>query len=142
MVVKNHKDFVDENHGPVSTDDLRILTSSKWRKLISKTPNFWKAMSINWNECKREIETGLDSRLERIISTNPKVTTEEFIEWKRKILQKVDNKIISLKHWIKIHKTNHMLKQGALIEYLNELHEKFVFVSINKSCQQYSIICE
>ena len=55
-------------------------------------------MSINWNECKREIETGLDSRLERIISTNSKVTTDKFIEWKRKILQKVDNKIISLKH--------------------------------------------
>ena len=55
-------------------------------------------MSINWNERKSEIETGLYSRLERIISTNPKATTEEFIEWKRKILQKVDNKIISLKY--------------------------------------------
>ena len=60
---------------------------------------------------------------------------EEFAEWKRKILQEVDNKIIPLKHPIKANKRNPVLKQNAIIEYLNELLEKYVFVSI--SCQQY-----
>ena len=61
-------------------------------------------MSINWNKFKREIEIGLDSSIERIVSANPKITTEEFAEWKRKILQEVGNKIISLKHHrIKVH---------------------------------------
>ena len=67
-------------------------------------------MSINRN--KREIDIGLDSVIERIISTNSKVTTEEFVEWKRKILQEVDNKIISLKRRIKFHKTHSVLKTG------------------------------
>ena len=63
-------------------------------------------MSINCNKRKREIEIGLDSSIERIVSANLKVTTEEFLERKIKILQEVDNKIISLKYRTKVDKTN------------------------------------
>ena len=52
------------------------------------------------------METGLDSSTERVISTNPKVTTEEFVEWKRKIHQAV-----SLKHRIKVYKANPVMDQ-------------------------------
>ena len=83
-------------------------------------------MSINWNKCKRDIEIGLYSSIEQIVLANPKITTEEFVEWKRKILLEVDSKIISPKHQIKVYKANPVLKQDAVIEYLNELHEKYV----------------
>ena len=55
-------------------------------------------MSVNPNKCKRETELGLNSNIEQIVSTNPRIMMEEFVNWKRKILQKVDNKIISPKH--------------------------------------------
>ena len=48
---QQHKDFVDENNGHVGTGDLRIITNSKLRKLVSKGPNFREAMSTNWNKC-------------------------------------------------------------------------------------------
>ena len=73
---QQHKDFVDENHGHILTGNLRIIANSKLRKLVSKGPNFREAMSINWNKCKREIEIGVDSSIERIVSTNPKITME------------------------------------------------------------------
>ena len=95
---QQHKDFADENHDHVLTGDLRIMANSKLRKLVSKGPNFREAMPVNWNECKRKIEISLDSSIEQIVSTNPKITTEDFAKWKRKILEDVDNKIISLKH--------------------------------------------
>ena len=41
---QQHKDFVDENHGHVLTDDLRIITNYKLRKLVSKGPNFCETM--------------------------------------------------------------------------------------------------
>ena len=50
---QQHKDFVDENRGHVLTGDLRIISNSKLRKLVSKDPNFYEAMSINWKKCKR-----------------------------------------------------------------------------------------
>ena len=93
------------------------------RKPVRKGPNFREAQSINWNKCKRKIEADLDSSIERVVSTNPKVTMKDFVDWKRKILQEFDNKIISPKHQIKVHKTKLVLKQVTLIEYLNELHE-------------------
>ena len=80
------------------------------RKLVSKGPDFRKAISTSWNKCKREIEIGLDSAIERIISANP---TEESAEWKRKILQEDDNKIISLKHQIKVHETFASIDEAA-----------------------------
>ena len=82
---QKHKDFVDENHGHVVTGGIRIITNSMLRKLISKGPNFREAMSINWNKCQREIEIGLDSSIEQIVSTNPKITMEESVDWTRKI---------------------------------------------------------
>ena len=92
---QQHNNFVNENHGHVLTGYLRIITNSKLRKLASKGPNFREAMSINWNKCTREIEIGLDSSIKRKVSTNPGVMKEEFVDLKRKILQEVDNRIIS-----------------------------------------------
>ena len=95
-----------------------------------------------WNKCKRETEIDFGSSIEQIVSINPKITTEEFAEWKRKILKEVDNKIISLKHQIKVHKTNPVLKHDAIIEYLHELHEKYILVPIDKSANKIVKICE
>ena len=66
---------------------------------------------------------------------------EEFVDWKRKILQEIDNRIISLKHQIR-HKTNPVLKQNAVIEYLNELHEKHVLAPIDTTAYNIAIICK
>ena len=52
------------------------------------------------------MEIGLTQAQISIISTHSKVTTEEFAEYERKVLQEVDNKIISLKDRMKVHKTN------------------------------------
>ena len=112
------------------------------RKLVSKGCNLREAMSINWSKCRREIEIGLDSSMEQIISAKPTVTVEEFLKWKRKILQEVDNKIISLKRRTKVHKANPVLKQNAIIEYLNELHKRYVLISIDKAANNIAIICK
>ena len=56
-------------------------------------------------------------------------------DWKRNILT-------SLKDRIKVHKTKPVLKQDAVIEYLNELHEKYVLVRIDKATNNIAIICK
>ena len=131
---QQHKDFVDDNFVHVLTGDLRIIPNSKLRKLVRKSPNFREVMSINWNKFKREIEIGL-------ISISPKVMTENILEWKRKIFQEAENKTILLKHRIKVHKKNLALKQDTVTQYLNKLHEKYVFVS-QKAANNIAIICE
>ena len=67
---------------------------------------------------------------------------EEFVTWKKKILQEVNNKIISLKYRINVHKTNSVLKQGTVIEYLNELNKKYAIVLTGMSANNVPIICK
>ena len=136
-----HNYFVEENYGHILMGDLRIITNSKLIKLVSKGPNFREAMSINWNKCKREIEIELDLSITWIIPRNSKVTMEEFVKQKRSILQEVDNKIISIRHQIKVHKTNPALKQDTVIEYSNELHKKHDFLLIGNAANNNAIIC-
>ena len=88
------------------------------------------------------MEIGLDSIIERLVSTNPKVMMEKFVDWKRKILQEVDNKVISLKYQKKARKTKPLLKYDAVIEYLNELHEKYILVPNDKAANNIAIICK
>ena len=66
---------------------------------------------------------------------------EEFVKRKRSILQEVDNKIISIRHQIKVHKTNPALKQDTVIEYSNELHKKHDFLLIGSAANNNAIIC-
>ena len=68
---------------------------------------------------------------------------EEFVEWKRKILLEVNSKIISPKHRIKVYKANSvLLKQDAVIEYLNELLGKYILVPTDKAANNIVIICK
>ena len=98
---QQHKDFVDENHGHVLTGDLKIITNSKLKKLVSKGADF-VPMTINWNKCKREIDIALDSSIERVVSTNPKVTMEKFVDWKKKFFKNLTIKKIYIYIYIYI----------------------------------------
>ena len=93
MWLSAHKNFVDENHGHVLADDLKAIKNSKLRKLVSRGSKVNESISIKLNKCKRETEISLDSSIKQIISVIPKVTMEEFVEWKIKILQELDSKI-------------------------------------------------
>ena len=48
----------------------------------------------------------------------------------------------SPKHWIKVHRTNPVLKQDPVIDYLNEPHEKYALVPIDKAATNMAIICK
>ena len=67
---------------------------------------------------------------------------EKFVDWKRKILQEIYNKIIFPKHGIKVHKANPVLKQDAKIKYFNELRKKYVSVPFGKAANNIVIICK
>ena len=55
-------------------------------------------------------------------------------------MEKKDSPRSSLKHRIKVRKANPVLKQDVVIEYLNELHEKYIFVTTDKTANNIAII--
>ena len=55
-------------------------------------------------------------------------------------MEKKDSPRSSLKHRIKVRKANPVLKQDVVIEYLIELHEKYIFVTTDKTANNIAII--
>ncbi len=137
-----YSEFVNEHHGHVVTGDLRIIQNQKLRKLISKGPNYREPRTINWKRCRDNIAEGLAECASRMTSSCKGLRVEDMLPWQNIVLERVEAKITSLKRKIKPHKTNPVLKQPDVIQYLEELHLKYVLVPIDKAANNVAIICK
>ena len=134
--------FVDENHKHIVTGDLRIINNNKLKKLISKGPNYREPRSINWKRCREKIELGLDTCVEKMISSKKDLHEGALIAWKNEVLKRVEEKISDLKKRIKPKPTSPTLKDPDVVTYLDQLHEKFVLVPIDKAANNVAIVCK
>ena len=138
----HNSQFVNEHHQHVVTGDLRIIRNQKLRKLISKGPNYREPKTINWKKCRDGIAEGLAECACRMTSSCKNLRIEDILPWQNIVLEKVDAKITSLKRKIKPQKTNPVLKQPDVVKYLEELHQKYVLVPIDKAANNVAIICK
>ena len=138
----HESEFVNGHHGHVVTGDLRIIRNDKLRKLISKGPNFREPKTINWKKCRDVIAEGVTQCLSSMSSSSKNVTEADMVPWKNMVLHKVDAKIALLKRKVTLHKSNPVLKQPDVIQHLEELHKKYVFVPIDKAANNVAIICK
>ena len=133
--------FVDPDHGHILTGDLRILKNPHLRKLISKGPNYREPKNINLNKCRESILNGINSFID---TTSAKINEDNtsFTLWKDEVIGMVEAKIASLKRKIKFNKVSSILKRQDVVDYLNELHSKFVIVPIDKAANNVAFICK
>ena len=138
----HNSNFRAEHHQHILTGDLRFIQNTRLRKLISKGPNFREPRTINWQKSKEEIKNGLEICGSSLIRSHNGLREEALTPWKDKILEKVDAKIALLKTKIRPHKTNPVLKDPEVIDYLESLHEKYVLVPIDKAANNVAIVCK
>jgi len=134
--------YIDEQHGHIITGDLRMIENSKLRRLLSKGPNYREPKTINWKKCRDKITEGVEVCIGRLISGGKGLSEGDLSSWKNEILEKVESKITSLKAKIRPKKTKPILKEPNVIEYLKELHRKYVLVPIDKASNNVAIICK
>ena len=58
------------------------------------------------------------------------------------MLELVDADIEKLKRKIKKQRTNPVLKQPEVVNYLNSFHQKYVMTPIDKAASNVSVICK
>ena len=138
----HNSQFVDEHHGHIVTGDLRIISNPKLRQLISKGPNYREPKTINWKKCREVIADGISTCSDNMISSHKHLSSENMTAWISTVMEKVDAKIALLKRKLNPQKTNPILKQPDVITYLEELHQKFVLVPIDKAANNVAIICK
>ena len=135
-------EFCDPNHGHILTGDLRVIDNLKLRKLVARGPNFREAKTIHWGHCKSEISSGIDAYITNVCNKFSDITSENLVSWKNKILELVDADIAQLKNKIKQQRTNPVLKQPEVVDYLKSFQQKFVMTPIDKASSNVSVICK
>ena len=136
-----HSKFCDPDHKHVITGDLRLVENEKLRKLLSKGPNFREPKSLNFHKASVEIMTSINNCIENIVSKTS-LSKNSFKDWKDKFQNLLQDKIKYLSSKIKPQKTNPILKDPAVLEYLNILHTRYVIVPIDKASNNFAFICK
>ena len=76
------------------------------------------------------------------MSKKSSLSETEFQDWKNEIINQVKNKSELFKETLHFHKTNPILSQPDVQEYLRELKEKYVIVTIDKAANNFAFICK
>ena len=84
----------------------------------------------------------MDSYITKVCTSNKNITKESLLCWKNKVLSIVDTDIAKLKQKVKQQKTNPVLKQPEVIDYLKLFQEKYVLAPIDKASNNVSVICK
>ena len=136
-----YSDFADPDHGHIITGDLRFIENQNLRKLISKGPNYREPVSINWKRCKDSINNGIEAYIDSLLE-KVNINKEDIKNWKEAVLQEVEDRITFLKRKVRFQKVNPILKRAEVVDYLQNLHSKFVLVPIDKAANNVCIICK
>ena len=125
-------EYCDPHHGHIVTGDLRIIENAKLRKLFSKGPNYRENKTINYNSCLKEITSALNicaSNMARKYQLDLKM----FDNWISLVKEKVAEKIRRLKMSRIPQQAKPILKDQNVIQYLQDLHKRYVIVPIDKA---------
>ena len=124
-------DFTDKDHRHVVTGDLRNVGNNKLKKLFTKGSRYRENNNISYRIAKSTIIEGFNDCLETWDS-NHGIDKSGAIEWKSKVIDKVDQKIrtLSIKTFSKFHMR--VLKQNNPLKTLNNFHNQFVVIQMIK----------
>ena len=131
----------DQDHGHIITGDLRIVENSKLRKLLTKGPNFREPKTVNYTKCMNTIKTSLETFISSMANKFG-FDESELLAWKDKVLSELNHKVHRLKQHKHPKKTNPVLRNADVLQYLDELHRNFVVVPIDKAPNNIGFICK
>ena len=132
--------FCDVDHGHIITGDLRFIENSHLRSLLSKGPNYREPSNINYPKCLDEIKNAIDNCAQDMITKN-NLESEVLDGWKNIIVDKVKQKINMLKRRFTSQRKQ-VLQDSSVKQYLDNLHHKFVIVTIDKAANNFAFICK
>ena len=133
--------FCNPDHGHIITGNLNIVENSKLRSLLTKGPNYREPVNINYRKCLTEVENGIALCAQKMI-VDKKLLPNSLNDWKKEILEKVKEKIETLKRNRLPSRRKPILQDTAIKEYLETIHNKYVIVPVDKAANNFAFICK
>ena len=137
----SQSEFCNPDHQHIITGDLRIIENNKLRKLLTKGPNYREPRSLNFGKAEVNIKSAIISLIDKIC-LNPKYDKVSLLNWKTLVLNKVKERIKTLKRKHQPRKTKPILSEPDVVEYLKSLQHKFVIVTIDKAANNFAFVCK
>jgi len=133
--------FCDPHHKHIITGDLSIIQHALLRDLISKGPSFREPQKVNFDDARSIILDGVDSFI-KTLSGVKKIPQSSFSPWKEEIVKKIDCNLVIAKRKFKSSDPLSVLRDTKAKKALALLHNKFVFVPIDKASNNIALICK
>ena len=122
----------------VVTGDLSIIRDASLRSLIEKGPSYREQNYVNWkiNEkiCREAV-----AKYKRKWSSREGKDLRAFNEWESKVLER---RICFLRRRHINRRKQHVLKSRKHLDYLKELHSKYVLVPADKAANNVIVVCK
>ena len=133
--------YIDNHHNHILTGDLSIIQNNKLSKLISKGPKYREPTKIDFVLARSLIQSGVEDFLE-VLATKHKVDVSTFDGWKAELMRCVDSKIERVMQSFVKREVYPVLEDKEVRNFLKGLHDKFVFVPIDKASNNIAIVCK
>ena len=133
--------YVDQHYSHILTGDLSIVKNIKLRTILSKGPKYREPTQVNFEEAVVLIEGGLDNYFEDLAETK-KCAKSYFANIEAFIMEEVNKRVAKVKENFIKRNIKPVLSDPSVKRELKRLHERFVFVSIDKAANNIAIICK
>ena len=134
-------EYIDKDHGHVITGDLSIIENEKLQELFRKGPNHREKKSINWNKNLTSMKRDVQKFVEKW-SYRTGIAKVCFLEWKTTVMNLLEKKITRLKKETKFKPVGNVLRDPECLAELQNVHEKYVLVPVDKAANNIGIVCK
>ena len=123
------------------TGDLRIIRNNVLRKLFNKGPKYREVRATNLEKAKRCILDGLDNCISSWCYKNG-VDKSFFLEWTNNFKVKIHERMSHLTNKLYTNKHRDCLSSPDVKNVLDNIHEDFILVPIDKSTGNTAVVCK
>ena len=131
--------FIYAPHGHVHTGQLDIIKNKELREVMAMGAKYRLAPSVT----KKKIWTNLEKiflLLKKKIARQTKIKEDCLVLWYEVLIKKLKKRFFKLKNY-EI-ESNDIFEHDEVIQYLDELHDRFVIVPVDKASHNFAIICK
>ena len=134
--------FCNPQFGHIVSGDLSIVDNLDLRNLMRKGTKFRESPNPNFRKMYDQIVEALDDYVDRW-SSKERMNTDDFLRWKCKVKQLIDEKLQRLKAKCRRYEqSGEILKKPEVQLALEEHHKKFIICVIDKASNNFALICK
>ena len=135
---EKYPDYVYKTHGHVHTGNLNIIENKMLHNVMRKGAKYRETPNCNKYKLTQLYKNAID-KLAVTLSRRVKNKKICFDDWSCKIMKEISIAIKKLPHEFK---SCQILKQPDIVKYIEDLHDRFVIVPIDKASNNFGIVCK